>query len=241
MKKDASEFDPYQPPTVTNPASPEIQSKVYLKDARVIGNTALVAISIQVLVKFLMLIAGHDDMLAMLTIIHVVAFLGSAVCYLMWVYRVCSNTLLINPKGDTSPGWAVGSHFVPFVSWVAPVVIMRRVIRISFQGRNLGSLPILVVVWWISFWFSIFLLRFGLNPIGFGLWCLSLVVSWGSVIILVTSISRRQSEFQPDPSGRMRMKPLSASPGPDSSLMQFRRSTPSAQPEKPDIEDGWGG
>ncbi|MBK1816570.1 DUF4328 domain-containing protein [Luteolibacter yonseiensis] len=241
MTKDASEFDPYQPPTVVNPPSPEIQAKAYLQDARVIGNAALVAISIQVLVKFLMLAAGQGDMLVMLTIIHVLAFLGSAVCYLIWVYRVCSNALRINPQGDTSPGWAVGSHFIPLVNWVVPIVTLRRVIRISFQRKNPGSLPVLVVVWWISFWCSNVLIRLGTNPAGFGLWCLSLIVSWGGVIILVTRISRCQSEFQPDPSERSRMIPLSTSPIPDFPAIQSRQSKPPGQPAASDIEAGWGG
>ena len=59
-----------------------------------------------------------------------VVYLALVVAFLLWLYRASRNVpALGNPKSavEYSPGWAVGSFFVPFVNLVVPYKAVREV------------------------------------------------------------------------------------------------------------------
>ena len=89
-----------------------------------------------------------------------VLYIALAVAFLVWLYRVSRNVpALGNPKSgvEYSPGWALGSFFIPFVNLVVPYKAVREVwvksdpaVRTGddFMFAQPSSAP-LVLGWWI--------------------------------------------------------------------------------------------
>ena len=248
---DPSDFNPYQPPataeTLSPAPAPEVHRTNALADPRFMGNVALVCISIQVFVKFAMVpgVASLEG-LFVVTVAHSLSFIGSIILFLIWLYRVASNVLRLDPRANIKPGWVVGSYFVPLVNWVMPVVSMRNIIRSSFFRSNPGALQMTAVVWWVAFMFSNIAQRFAREePVMMGIWLLAITVSWICVIALVTRISRVQASFQwadlPQ-SRRPMMVPLGGRhPAQPPSVSAGRVKAPAVKPiSESDIESEWG-
>ena len=65
----------------------------------------------------------------LIALCEVVIYLATAIFFLMWLYRAYNNLRALNPwsRLDYSPGWAVGSFFVPFMNLVTPYRIVKEV------------------------------------------------------------------------------------------------------------------
>ncbi|MES2661168.1 MAG: DUF4328 domain-containing protein [Verrucomicrobiota bacterium] len=241
------DIDPYQPPACADPVAPALRVGGFLKDPRFIGTAALVAVSLQIIVKLVVTFGVLTrDWVSALTIAHLVVFLASGILYLVWIYRVAANVERIHRHADVKPGWVVGCYFIPVVNWVAPAVTLRNLIRLTFVHRPPGALPAITIVWWISFMACnlITVLRVGRDPVLLGIWTLCLVVSWGCLIVLITRISRAQADFPaPQEPPRVRMTPLSASRRPGLPPVTLRPVAPDppASLTTPDPESDWGG
>lgn len=244
-------FDPYRPPAAvetTPQAGPAgFHQSAALTDTRLVGNVAMVCISIQVLIKFAMVPGVTSfEWLFVVTIAHLVAFLASIITFLVWLYRVASNVRRINPHAHISPGWAVGSYFVPFANWVVPIISMRDIVRNSFVRAKPGALGTVAVVWWLSFVFSGIAQRFvRVDPVMMGIWLLTITVSWICALVLISRISRVQASFRwsdlPQ-SRRPMMVPLGSSranrlPG---TRIPGKSETGIRPVNEPDIESEWG-
>jgi hypothetical protein len=103
-----------------------------------------------------------NDLLMLLAgLAAVLVYVALVVAFLMWLYRVCRNVpALGNPRSgvEHSPGWAVGSFFVPFVNLVVPYKAVREVWVKSDPAVRAGddsmfaqpsSAP-LVLGWWVA-------------------------------------------------------------------------------------------
>jgi uncharacterized protein DUF4328 len=87
------------------------------------------------------------------TLIH----LTTIVFFSIWLYRAANNVQRFNPshRAEYSPGWAVGSFFVPFVNLIIPY----RAVKEVWQNSGLPdetllaapSPPATFPVWWL-FW-----------------------------------------------------------------------------------------
>jgi Domain of unknown function (DUF4328) len=102
------------------------------------------------------------DLLLLLSVIATILVCGILiVAFLVWLYRVVRNVpALGTPKSrvEYSPGWAVGSFFVPFVNLVVPYKAVREVWEKSdpavrtgddFMFAQPSSAP-LVLGWWLA-------------------------------------------------------------------------------------------
>ena len=102
------------------------------------------------------------DVLLLLSILATFLVCGAlVVAFLVWLYRAVRNVpALGNPKSgvEYSPGWAVGSFFVPFVNLVVPYRAVREVWEKSdpavrtgddFMFAQPSSAP-LVLGWWLA-------------------------------------------------------------------------------------------
>jgi hypothetical protein len=93
--------------------------------------------------------------LALLSVLRFLVFLACAVVVLIWLYRANANAHRLGArKLRFSPGWSIGSYFVPFVSYAVPFLAMRDLWNASVNpngagGRGAGLLP----VWW-GFWLA---------------------------------------------------------------------------------------
>jgi hypothetical protein len=148
--------------------------------------------------------------------------IATAVVFLMWLYRAYANIVSFGVKDlENSPGWAVGSFFVPVFNLGGPLVIVQELWRASDpRARDSwkeGSASVLAGFWWACFLSGIilgligdviatravnFAAKGGPNPvldISFGT-TLSVVarlltISAGILVIfLIKAIMRRQTE-----------------------------------------------
>jgi hypothetical protein len=93
-------------------------------------------------------------------VLQLALFLACVVAYLLWIHRAYRNLpALGNPKESLgySPGWAVGSWFIPFVNLVVPYRVVRETweksdpsirTRDALMFAPPASAP-LVVAWWL--------------------------------------------------------------------------------------------
>lgn len=94
--------------------------------------------------------------LAILWLLTTIAFM---VMSLTWIYRAHANIVEQGVPMDHSPGWAVGSYFVPFLNLVVPFRAMREL-----YNRSHGEIPEHahsgvddVFAWWTAYMVGFFI------------------------------------------------------------------------------------
>jgi hypothetical protein len=100
-------------------------------------------------------------LLALADLVMVYAtFIPATVFFSMWVHRVVRNMpALGSPDWRRSPGWSVGSSFIPVVNLAYPYLAVLDAWRASEPGsrwlnlaaRKASGVPVLLVGWW-SLW-----------------------------------------------------------------------------------------
>jgi hypothetical protein len=103
----------------------------------------------------------YDVLLFFSVLASVFVYVALVVAFLVWLHRAARNLpALGNPKSkiEHSPGWAVGSFFVPFVNLVVPYKAVREIwvksdpaVRTEddFMFAAPSSAPLLLG-WWIA-------------------------------------------------------------------------------------------
>lgn len=96
-------------------------------------------------------------MVLLLAVLELIIYLATVVFFCMWLHRAYSNLRPIDPSQrlDYSPGWAVGSFFIPFANLVIPY----RAVRETWQKSGppdeaflmLPKPPVWFPIWW-AFW-----------------------------------------------------------------------------------------
>ena len=92
-----------------------------------------------------------------IAVLELVVYFTTVVCFLIWLYRSSDNLRAFNHPGriEYSPGWAVGSFFIPFANLVVPYRAVKEVWQKS--GPPADSLlfepspPPIFPAWW-TFW-----------------------------------------------------------------------------------------
>ncbi len=129
--------------------------------------------------------------------------------FLIWLYRASANVHALGAQDlSASPGFSVGSYFIPFANFVLPPINMGQLWRASLHTRQWRQQngTILIAIWWTLqiassicgafalFWkpdpsqleelrnFVVFLIASELINIGFRI----------SLIVLVRAITRNQ-------------------------------------------------
>ena len=91
-----------------------------------------------------------------MALLSAVVYFSTVVAFCMWLHRAYKNLRAFGAFSlDHSPGWAVGSFFVPFVNLVVPYRAVKEVWQKSIppeQSRlGLSSPPGWFSLWWL-FW-----------------------------------------------------------------------------------------
>ena len=95
--------------------------------------------------------------ISMIALLNLVLYLTTAVFFLVWLHRAYSNLRSFNDwsRPDYTPGWAVGSFFVPFVNLVVPYRAVKEVWQKSTPPDEAmlsePSPPATFPLWWM-FW-----------------------------------------------------------------------------------------
>ncbi|HEX8178700.1 MAG TPA: DUF4328 domain-containing protein [Pyrinomonadaceae bacterium] len=99
-----------------------------------------------------------------LAVLNFLVYVTTIIFFLLWLYRAYSNLPALGARGlDGSPGWAVGSFFIPFLNLVRPFQAVREIWRWSKPGDSaagIGGLSFTadtrapLVAWWWGFWIA---------------------------------------------------------------------------------------
>jgi len=95
----------------------------------------------------------------LLAVLETIIYLATVVFFLMWLYRAYDNLRAFNgwSRLDYSPGWAVGSFFIPFVNLVVPY----RAVKEVWQKSGLPDEALLAeprAPSWFPLWWLLWLL-----------------------------------------------------------------------------------
>lgn len=93
----------------------------------------------------------------LMAILETIIYITTVVFFLMWIYRAYKNLRALNPANrlDNSPGWAVGSFFIPFANLFIPFRIVKEIWQKSWPADEAllyaPSPPATFGLWW-TFW-----------------------------------------------------------------------------------------
>ena len=93
----------------------------------------------------------------LLALLETFIYLTTVVFFLVWLYRASANVRAFDPwrRLNHSPGWAVGSFFVPFLNLVVPYRAVKEVWQKSGPPDEAllaePSPPAWFPIWWL-FW-----------------------------------------------------------------------------------------
>lgn len=104
-----------------------------------------------------MMAAGIGLIIFLLALLESITYVTTVVFFLMWLHRSYANLRAFNYRIplDHSPGWAVGSFFIPFVNLAVPYRAVREVWQKSWPADEVflsaPSPPATFPIWW-TFW-----------------------------------------------------------------------------------------
>ena len=87
-----------------------------------------------------------DTIVAITAVLQLVLLIATAILFLRWFKRAYENVEALGGERRFSPGWAVGSWFVPFLNLWRPKQITNDIWHAGSAGRE--SVPAVVNVWW---------------------------------------------------------------------------------------------
>lgn len=93
----------------------------------------------------------------LLAVLNLIVYVATVVCFLMWLYRASDNLRAFNSwsRPEYSPGWAVGSFFIPFANLFMPYQAVKEVWQKSGPPdedlQSAPESPARFPIWWL-FW-----------------------------------------------------------------------------------------
>jgi hypothetical protein len=96
----------------------------------------------------------------LVALLNFITFVISAVLFLMWLHRAYRNLPALGARPlETTPGWAVGYFFIPFVNLIKPFHVVREIWNKSdpeaqsYEGFGSYSMGTPAIIgWWWAFW-----------------------------------------------------------------------------------------
>jgi hypothetical protein len=144
----------------------------------VVAFTAMVAKVMRLALPPLVLAAGEgeqeqltlDDLIQFFVALATLfVFISLVVAFLVWLHRAAKNLPALGnakSKVEHTPGWAVGSYFVPFVNLVVPYKAIKEIWEKSeptyrpgddFMFASSSTAPPLLLGWWVAWLVSNFI------------------------------------------------------------------------------------
>lgn len=99
---------------------------------------------------------ANDTRQMMVGLVQLALYIVTGITFLTWTHRAYRNSqgFAANPL-RFSPGWAVGSYFVPFLNLVRPYQCMKEIWQVSQNPRNHISVASSALLrWWWFLWLS---------------------------------------------------------------------------------------
>lgn len=171
----------------------------------------------------------------LVALLEILIYLVTVVFFCVWLYRASDNLRAFNPwsRPDYSPGWAVGSFFIPFVNLVVPYRAVREVWQKSGTPDDLQLAepgpPARFPVWWLFWLLASFAARISMRVsfnesvdertatmISIGAGALAIVAAVLAYLV-VDAIDKRQEET----SEKIKLGKFSGPPPPPANLSTF--------------------
>jgi hypothetical protein len=183
--------------------------------------------------------AGMALLVFLLAILDILIYWTTAVFFCIWLYRAYGNLRAFNPwsRPDYSPGWAVGSFFIPFVNLVVPYRAVREVWQKSQPPDPLlppSDTPASFPLWWMFWLLALFAARISMRAsfrddvpestatmISIVAGALSIVAAVFAYVV-VDAIDKRQEET----SGKVKLGAFSGPPPPPANLGGYQEPGP---------------
>lgn len=195
MPSEPSE-NPYQPPVAHPAADSDPGAEAPLKDPRTRGWAAVSFIELNCLMTLGRFVQPDTEKWrSFFMFAQGLTWFGAMIAYLMWIHRSASNARRIDPQSGPKPVWAVACHFIPFINWLMPALVLKEIADSTFKHRATKGLGLLVGVWWVSFVTMFLLGTFKPGHITL----VALASTWIAgltIAVLIVRISMRQSDFR---------------------------------------------
>ena len=165
-------------------------------------------------------------------LLELIIYVTTVVFFLMWLYRAYNNLRAFNPSRrlNYSPGWAVGSFFIPFANLVVPYRAVKELWQKSGPPDEAflsePGPPALFPIWWLFWLLSAFAgnismrASFNENVPERTATMISMVASALSIVaavfayLVVDAIAKRQKET----SGKLKLGNFPGPPPPPANL-----------------------
>ena len=180
----------------------------------------------------------------LLALLEVLIYLATAIFFCVWLYRASDNLRAFNPwiRPDYSPGWAVGSFFIPFVNLVVPYRAVREVWqksgspdeRLFSEPAPPARFPIWWLFWLLASFASRISMRVSFNEsvpvstatiISIGAGALTIVAAFFAYLV-VDAIDKKQEET----SARINLGKFAGPPPPPADLSMPGITVPASGP-----------
>lgn len=168
----------------------------------------------------------------LVALFEITIYLATVIAFVMWLYRAYTNLRAFDPSRplDNSPGWAVGSFFIPFVCLIVPYRAVKEVWQKSGPPEmallSEPNPPAYFPIWWMFWLLSSFAgnismrVSFEENVAENVAATVSIIASALSIIaavfayLVVDDIDKRQEET----SGRLNLGRFTGPPPPPANL-----------------------
>jgi Domain of unknown function (DUF4328) len=98
---------------------------------------------------------ANDDRQATIGLVELVLFVAAAVVFIRWMYAAYRNVDVVAPaERRYSPGWAIGSWFVPILNLFRPKQMINDIWRAGGRDYSDAQPGWLLLGWWLLFLLS---------------------------------------------------------------------------------------
>lgn len=113
----------------------------------------------------------NDIRVMLLAVIHSLAYLGTAVVFIMWFRRAYRNLHLLVDFLSFKEGWAAGAWFVPILNLFRPYQIMKELYdeTATWFEFHKKEVPHVLFSSWIGWWWALWILNNFVGNIDFRL------------------------------------------------------------------------
>lgn len=91
--------------------------------------------------------ASNDERQMTVAVIQMIIEISGFIVFLVWYHRAYKNLGALGFKPKTTPGWAVGDFFIPFLNLFEPYRRMKEIWTGTFNDPEGGK----IWIWWIVF------------------------------------------------------------------------------------------
>ena len=104
---------------------------------------------------------ANDDRQGAIGLVQLALLVAAAVVFIRWMYGAYRNLAVVAPaERRYSPGWAIGSWFVPIMNLFRPKQMVNDIWRAGGRDASDAQPGFLLLAWWLLWLLSSFIVNF---------------------------------------------------------------------------------